>query len=333
MHKYWFKSLSCLRYNSKHPISQALWEPKLNNLIHRPIKPSFKSSMGFSPVLGFLSEGALSHQLGHYLFISMTVEIKKIPKNKLKREVALRTRERIKSGKIKEEDLNDEQRAQIQSEVELELIKGVIPDETYINAILDLENKLLFVDTVNAKVVESLKGWLCRIDDTMKFKPIVPDTLEIFLTQWVYKPETIPPSVSLEEDATLVNDNSAKAVFSKQHLDSEELITLINHNKKVTELSITLNHRLCFKLRSDGLIRKINITDTLHDEIDFPEEMELVIQEYEANWESMTKHFTSLYFWITDVFEIEHLPFEESDENKNTNTEDEMEDKSLAVPG
>ena len=307
MHGRWFRSVICLRYTSSEAVSQTQWEHKLKKLQHRTIKPAQRESVGFSPVFGYLSPKMQSHELQNYLFISLTIEEKKLHKNKLKRLVALKTREFSQKEGKKEEELTKEERNSIKDSVETEMLKDIVPDEFYINAFLDTEQDLLFVDICSSAKVKRLVEWIQRLDDGFEVKPFFDASLEIYLTQWLYKQdENMPQGIRMDQEATLQHDNKSKAVFSNQDLESDELITLLNHDKRVVELALVRDGRLKFKLKSDGSIRKLKATDILLGEVDRPDNMTSFMQDMEADWIVMSNELTKLYTWFEDIFEVNH---------------------------
>lgn len=305
MHSRWFKSVICMRYTSSAAVSQSDWEPKLKKLQHRPIKPVQRESIGFSPVFGYLSPNMMSHELQNFLFVSMTIEEKKLQKNKLKRIVAMKVRELAKEQGKKEEEITKAERDEIKDAVELEMLKEIVPDELYINAFLDTKSDLLFVDVSSEAKVKKLVEWLKRIDEGFDAKPFFDASLEVYLTRWLYDPAgNMPAGIAMDQEATLKHDNKAKAVFTNQDLVSDELTTLINHDKKVCELALVRDAKLNFKLKSDGSIRKVKATDLLKSSVDRSSGSTSILQDIEADWIVMTNEITGLYQWFENIFQV-----------------------------
>jgi len=320
MHSRWFKSVVCMKYTSSDAITQSAWEHKLKKLQHRNIKPTQRESVGFSPAFGYLSPNMLSHELQNFLFISLTIEEKKLQKNKLKRLVALKSREFAQNEGKKEEGLTKDERAAIKDSVETEMLKDIVPDEYYINAFFDTKQDLLFVDVSSGPKVKRLIEWIQRIDEGFNPKPFFDASLEIYLTQWLYKPEeNMPPGVRMDQEATLKHDDKSKAVFSHQDLESDELTTLINHDKRVIELALVRDGKLAFKLKADGSLRKLKPTDMLLGEVDRPENGTSIIQDMEADWIVMSNELTKLYRWFEHIFEVNHS----ADDKEQTSSVDE----------
>ncbi len=330
MHGRWFKSVICMRYSSPEVISQSRWEHKLKKMQHRPIKPAQRESVGFSPVFGYLSPAMLSHELQNYLFISLTIEEKKLQKNKMKRLIALATRELAKSEGKSEEELSKAQRDVIRDSVESEMLKDIVPDEHYINAFLDTQHDLLFVDVSSGPKVKRLVEWLQRLDEGFVAKPYFDASLEIYLTQWLYQPgENMPQGIQMDHEATLKHDDKSKAVFSNQDLESEELITLINHDKRVIELALIRDGKLGFKLNADGSLRKLKPTDILLGEVDRPDNITSIMQDMEADWIVMSNELSNLYGWFETIFEVNRATDSHAE---NASTSDESGASLARVP-
>jgi len=305
-----------MRYTSSNPINQNTWEPLLKKLQHRPIKPSQRESIGFSAAFGFFAPKMMSHELQNYLFISLTVEEKKLQKNKLKRLVAIRKREFAKQEKREISDLSKEERAGIKESVETRMLKDIVPDESYINAFLDTKQDLIYIDVASPTKVKRLIDRLAQLDKGFEARPFFDASLEVYLTQWLYDPDAnMPQDLCMNDEATLRHDDKSKAVFTNQELDSKELITLINHDKKVIELALLRSGRLKFKLKSDGSIRKLKPTDLLMSDIDRPENPTSIMQDIEADWIAMANEIDKLYQWMEQIFEVNASLTDTTDNN------------------
>jgi len=305
MHSRWFKNAICLRYEAEEKLSQAAWEPILKKLHHRPIKSTEQQSIGFSPAFGFYAPKLMCHELQNFLYVSLTVEEKKVPKNKLRKMLNHRIKEFAKNEKREFNDITKEEKETLRDEVTLKLLKDIIPDETYIPVFIDTSSKLIYLDTTSPKNVTRAVEWLQRIEKSLKTKPFFDASLEIFLTQWVYEPDTyMPNDLALDSDATLKHHDKSKAVFSQQDLASNELIELINHDKKVIELGLMYQGRLGFKLKSDGSLKKIKPTDLLKGDIDRPDEVDSITQDIEADWLAMSNELSRLYQWFNEIIDV-----------------------------
>lgn len=116
----------------------------------------------------------------------------------------------------------------------------------------------------------------------------------------------MPQGIQVDREATIKHDDKSKAVSSNQDLESEELITLINHDKLVIELALVRDGKLSFKLKADGSLRKLKPTDMLLGAVDRPENVTSFIQDMEADWIVMSNELTKLYSWFENIFEVNH---------------------------
>lgn len=303
MHSRWFKSVICMRYTSAEEVSQSKWESKLKKLQHRPIKPAQRESIGFSSVFGYLSPEMMSHELQDFLFISLTIEEKKLPKNKVKRAVEIKIREMEKK---EEKSLSKEEKANIKDLIESEMLKDIVADESYINAFLDTKNDLIFIDAGSEPKTKRLTEFLTKVDEGFDVKEYFDASLHVYLTKWLYNPsDAMPNGIELNDEATLKHDKEkSQAVFSKQDLESEEITTLINHDKTVVQVSLIYEKKLAFKLTAKGHLKKLKATDLLKGDIEKPENVTSILQEYEADWIMMANQLVNLYQWFERVFDV-----------------------------
>lgn len=323
MHPKWFSACVCLRYQCDNPINQTAWEPLLQKLRHRPIGEAQRTSTGFSSPFGYLAPNIMSHEMQGYLFLSLTHEKKSVPRNKLNRLFMLKLEERANKEGGSISDIKGAERKAIKEQTEAELLKKTVPDEVYINAILDTKHQLLYVDSSSQGNLDLLEKKLQHVDKSFSQRPYFDASVEVYLTQWVYDPATnLPKKIILDSDATLLNDEKAKAAFSNQNLESDELINLIRHDKRVTELGVHYDGRMRFKLNAKGQLKKMKPTELTLSDIQKDHEPQGAIEDMEAFWLVLANTLTELYEWLGGLFAVntDHPAAQDDNEDDSAQT-------------
>lgn len=299
-----FKSLTCYNYGSEQNLSQEQWEAGLKLNAHKPVLPTHIESVGFSPVFGFQAPELMSFVIeNRFILFSLTIEKKKLSQNKLTRMLAQKKREIAQKGDINEEDISKDEEESLIEQIIAELCKETPADETYINAFIDTQENHLYINACQPKKINRLIKWIQRIDESFQKKELFQASLEIYLTKWLYEPNDIPKGVALETEATLKHTNKSSALFRKQELKSTEVITLINHDKRVTDIAISKDFRLVFNIREDGSLRKIKTTEVFDSSIQVPE-ISTPIDRLEAYLIAMVTEFSSLIAWMLETFQV-----------------------------
>lgn len=304
MHERWFKCCTALKFECENKIQQFAWEPKLKQLAHIPIKKYSETSIGFSPVFGWLAPDMQSHELQNFLFISMTLEEKKIDKKLLKNRERKAIDAKAKSGNVKINELGKDVIDGIKASVKKELIGETLASEEYLNAIIDIENNVLFVNSTSSKNIEKLCDFLSRIDDSLVFKNYFDASLELHLTSWLYSPDRIPEDIALGEEASLQSSDKAKATLKNQDLESEEIKVLLNHEKKVTEIAVTYKARMALKMNSDGIIKNMKPTDLLKNSVERNDDNEDACADLEADWIVCANEVYDIFKWFEDNADV-----------------------------
>lgn len=323
MYSGWFKNLTCYNYECESDLSQKQWEEGLTLNAHKPILPTHIESVGFSPVFGFQSPDLMSFVIDNrFILFSLTVEKKKISQSKLSRMLAQKKREIAQKGSVKEEDITKDEEEILIEQIVAELCKETNAEEEYTNVFIDTKKHHLYINNCQPKKINRIIKWIQRIDESFTKKTLFQASLEIYLTKWLYTPNELPKGITLEEEATLKHTgNKSSAAFRKQELKSNEVITLINHDKKVVDLAISKDFRLVFNIREDGSLRKIKQTDVLINSIQEPENS-TEVQRLETNLITMINEFSSLIEWMLDTFQVNAVTDEVEIETTDSDTTD-----------
>lgn len=308
MFNQFFKSVTVYRYElgGEETIAEDEMLEFVGQLKHVEIKPSQKEAFGFSSVVGYHDPELFLYRIQDWLLLSMTIEEKKLDKNKLERKVALEKREAEKKKGVGQGDLTKPEISQIRDKVYAEMLSEKEANEDYLNILLDTRNQWIYFNDPNPKRIKKFVTLMQKKFSGFRISEFCTHGLELHLTSWLYDGgETLPEEIELEDSASLKSEQSSNANLSKQNLQSEEIITLINHGKKCLEVSVSYLERISFKLTANCQLKSIKLSDLFLSSIDLVEEPDDRVHELLPFWEAMCSELTSIFLWLD---KLQHKP-------------------------
>lgn len=227
-----------------------------SHLAKQPLQPCTGMSItsrGWVPPAP--DSGMVYSQERNYL-IALGVETKKIPPSTIRAEVKARAAELEKQqgympGKKQLRDLAER--------VTTELLPRAFAKRTITRAWLDLDAKLIVVDTASAGRAEEL---LEHLRNTLGELPVVRAELEMSpqgaMTQWLTAGDA-PGQLALDSDCQLkgTGEEAATVRYARHDLSVKEIREHIAGGKFCTHLGLLWKDRLSFLLAEPLVLRKV----------------------------------------------------------------------------
>jgi len=285
-----FRNLTLFRFPSTTNVAgldQGLAECQL-----KPVGPLELSSRGFISPFGRDAE-ALSHRIGDAIWITVGGEDKILPgsviNNLLAKKLAeIEQREGRKPG--------GKTRKRIKDELITDLLPKALVKPGRVDAILDLENGVVVVDTSSRRVGENAVSEVRRALGSF---PALPLNAEVaprsVLTGWVAG-EPLPDGLSLGDECELRDpiDGGAVVKVANMELQSDEITKHLESGKQVTRLALNLDDHVSFVLGEDLVIRKFKLLDGAVDSLESTERDDLRA-ELDARFALMSGEFRRLF--------------------------------------
>ena len=308
MHARWFKSVFTYSFTLEEPDAVTLQTmiEGCEKLKHKPIQPSQKECHGFSSIMGYrqIDKVVLVHPLQNGWLLSVMFEEKKLNKRRFNRIVAEEKRKLAEQKNIPVSDITKPEIKAIEERIRSQLLADVEAQEEYTNIIIAREKNRIYFSDSNQTRQKKVLDLLSKIMPGFKATAFDIDGIEVQLSAWLSDPARyLPEEVDLSDSARLEAIDNSKASLTKQSLISEEMQVLLSHGKKAVELCVNYMGRLEFKLTSFCHVKSIKVLDVLKDSIDRDEEVESLLQDYEADWLVMIAEFNSLFDWLETVKE------------------------------
>lgn len=238
--------------------------------------------------------------------------------------VALRKEERILPGSVVKDALSEKveeienrdgrkvykkEKDTLKDEIILNLLPRAFTRSSVTLAVIDMQERLIYVDAASAKKAEDLLSLMREIIGTLPVRPVsVKVAPTSSMTEWV-KGENVPESLYALDSATLVDtsEDGGKIAATRQDLGSEEIQQHLQAGKIVSELSLAYEDKMTFKINDHLAIKSIRFEDVLMDEADDQGGDDMAGQ-LDAQLHIMVGAFRELIPVITDAFGGEDIP-------------------------
>ena len=206
------------------------------NKLGKDEENSISSSCGFGVAHKQINAESLIHATADYMLVNYVEEKKSIPGaiKKLKIE----EREELMKVTLKVEKLTREQKDQVKHEIISQLLRKQPEVRKSYPVLINTKERWIAIDGT-IKQAETVLAYLRKALGTMPVRPIQVISPENIYTSWVKDPSTLPPQIKLGLGCKLQEGKLAAVSYSKkQELDSDEIISNIEHGKLVVSMGL-----------------------------------------------------------------------------------------------
>jgi recombination associated protein RdgC len=297
----WFKSVSAYRLPVDFTFSESAFAKALEKQALKPIGPLEPSRNGFVSPFGNESE-VLMHQSSQSLLIELGSRDRVLPSAVLREAIEAKLKAiRDRTGK----NPGKKQRDQIKDDVLMDLLPKAFVKPSRQAAYLDLDKKLLIVDSGSDKAAEAIITQLREGLGSFVAEPVqTEESVSAVLSKWLVEGECEGP-FQLGDECELKDPvDTGCAVKAKRHdLSAEEIREHVRNGKKVTQLALVFDNRLTFVLDEKFKVRKMKFLDIIMDEIkDTPGENAAV--ELDTRFTLMSLEVRRLITSLDEVFKL-----------------------------
>ena len=287
-----FKNLQMYRITAAWPYSTETLNEHLSHAAFMPCAPTARESIGW---IAPAKNTMLAHSVGGHLLIALKHEQKLLPTSVVKRHAETKAaeiaaREGRKVGRKEMRDLREA------AAVELLPSSHTLEKVTY--AWIDPINGWLVVDSSSAPRTEMQLEHLRRT---------LPDQVGIKMCKLITSPSaamnawiaegTAPDGFTIDQDLELRSAENGKVRYTKHTLEGEEIRQHIAAGKVATQLALTWNDRLSFRLTDTFAIRRLAFLDIIKESAE-QGEAENEEERFDADLALMTGELSHL---ITDL--------------------------------
>ena len=259
-----FRNLTLFRFPTSHDFNEL--DARLAETALRPVGPLEMSTRGFISPFGRSAE-IMSHRIDDAIWVTVGGEDKILPGSVINDLLGQKIAEmEEKEGRR----IGGKARKQLKDDLIHELLPRAFVKSSRTNAMLDLKNGFLAVDTSSRKTGENIASELRRAMGTF---PAIPLNAEIaprsVLTSWI-SGEPLPEGLSLGEECEMKDPVDGGAVVKCQHqeLRCVEIDKHLEAGKQVSKLALVLDDHVSFVLGDDLIIRKLKFLENAVEQLE-----------------------------------------------------------------
>ncbi len=287
-----FRNLTLFRFNPALRPQFDDIEATLAEFALKPVGPLEPSSRGFVPPFG-RDEPAYSHRVGDALWITMGSEDRLLPGSVIQDEVGKRIAKIEEKGARK---LGGKARRALKEDVIHDLLPRAFVRPSRVNAMLDLAQGFIAVDTSSRKAAENV---VSAVRQALGSFPALPLNAEVSprqrLTGWIAG-EPLPEGFVLGDECELKDPVEGGAVVKCQRQDllGDEIAKHLESGKQVSRLALDFDAHVGFVLGEDLVLRKLKFLDGAVDQLETTERDSLAA-ELDARFAVMAAEVSRLF--------------------------------------
>ncbi|QWP79190.1 recombination-associated protein RdgC [Lysobacter sp. K5869] len=259
-----FRNVTMFRFPTSLDLSAL--DAGLAECVLKPVGPLELSSAGFISPFGRDCE-ALSQRIGNAIWLTVGSENRLLPGAVVSEALAKRL-----AAIEKEEGAipGPRTRRRLKDEIIVDMLPRAFVRPGRIDAVLDLDLGLIAVNTSSRKAAEGVVSEIRRALGSFPALPLSAESAaRSILTGWVAG-EDLPEGLAIGDECELSDsaDERAKAKFTRQEVESEEIGRHLDTGMQVSRLALTLDDQASFVVGDDLVLRKFRLLDGAVDKLE-----------------------------------------------------------------
>lgn len=258
----WFKNLQLFQFTEEFTTSPEQLAEQLAGFGFSPCHGVDARSMGWVAPTGE-ADAPLVHAANGFIMLSLKVEEKVVPaavvREQLNAKIAeVEIRENRKVRKKEKDSFKDE--------IFYSLLSRAFSKSHSVFAYIDPTDKWLVVNTTSRKKAEEFTEYLRKCLGSLKIQVPQVQAVAALLTDWLSTQKY--PADFVIEDTCILQDNKASGSIrcQKQNLLSDEIQSLIEAGREVTQLAMSWHEQIGFALKEDFSVRSIRFLEGVKDQ-------------------------------------------------------------------
>lgn len=267
VYKMWFKQLTAWRLPDISKISNiGLLNNCLHECRHKPITEMCWNSIGFIPMLNSSSNtDTYALKVQDTVRICLKIEEKVLTSSMIRGVVD----EKIAFiAQQEDRKVGRKEKAEIKEATIDELLPRALTKISTIEAVIDLKNRLLFVNNATSSKAEIVLNCLREALGGLAANRLLVNTpLTRIMTDWLLAGH-VPHSFIFDSDCELkgVGDSAPTIRASNQILTDDEIINHARDGKTVTQLGLQWRDNVKFILSQDFTLKRIQFLDSIQED-------------------------------------------------------------------
>lgn len=296
-----FKNLTLFRFPAAVDFSEL--ETLLPAAALKPVGPLEVSSRGFvSPFGQNAQDDALMHRVGDAIWLTVGGEDRLLPSSVVN---DLLQKKLAQVEETQGRKPGSRMRKQMKDDLIAELLPRAFVRPLRTDALIDLKQHVIAVDTSSRKTAEAVVSEVRRALGSF---PALPINAEVaprsVLTGWLAG-DALPNGLSLGEECELRDPSESGAVVKLQRMElaGEELETHLEAGKQAARLALQLDDHVDFVLGEDLTVRKFRLLEGAVQALESSERDD-IRAELDARFALMAGEFARMFAVLETTFKV-----------------------------
>lgn len=296
-----FKNLTLFRFPAAVDFSEL--ETLLPAAALKPVGPLEVSSRGFvSPFGQNAQDEALMHRVGDAIWLTVGGEDRLLPSSVVN---DLLQKKLAQAEETQGRKPGSRMRKQMKDDLIAELLPRAFVRPLRTDALIDLKQHVIAVDTSSRKTAEAVVSEVRRALGSF---PALPINAEVaprsVLTGWLAG-DALPNGLSLGEECELRDPSESGAVVKLQRMElaGEELETHLEAGKQAARLALQLDDHVDFVLGEDLTVRKFRLLEGAVQALESSERDD-IRAELDARFALMAGEFARMFAVLETTFKL-----------------------------
>lgn len=298
----WFRQLQLFHLGNDFHLDPEAIQQNLENLPFTACLPSLPSSMGWTTFAEEEEGAPYSMTVNNCVLFCLKIEEKILPATVVRQEQYAKIKE-IEAAQNRK--IRQKEKLALKDEIIQTLLVRAFTKITRLYAYIDLDKKLLVLDSTNAKKIEQFlsifKKTFTEAVSAVAFKKLAP-----LVTHWL-KHQDQPTIFAIEKNVVLQDPSQQKRIIrcQQQDLFAPSIQSLLKEGCEVKQIALSWQDRIQFTLTTDEFtLRNIQFPDEIREQAN-EMEPETRQQQYQADFFIMSATFSELLQDLLAIFASE----------------------------
>lgn len=298
----WFRQLQLFHLGNDFHLNPETIQQNLENLPFTACLPSLPSSMGWTTFAEEEENAPYALSVNNCVLFCLKIEEKILPATVVRQEQYAKIKE-IETEQNRK--VRQKEKLALKDEIIQTLLVRAFTKITRLYAYIDLDKKLLILDSTNAKKTEQFLS-IFKKTFTEAVSAIAVKKLAPLVTHWLLHQDQ-PTIFAIEKNAVLQDPSQQKRIIrcQQQDLFASSIQSLLKEGCEVRQLALSWQDRVQFTLTTDAFtLRNIQFPDEIREQAN-EMEPETRQQQYQADFFIMSATFSELLQDLLAIFSTE----------------------------
>ncbi len=259
----WFKNLQLFKFTESFKDSPEALEEKLKEKQFLPCKSVDAVSMGWVSPQQNTPDAPLVYAANGFMLVCLQKEEKLVPGSVVKQMMDERIAEiEQKQGRR----VGKNEKNTLKEDIYHQLVMRAFSKITRHYAYIDTVDDYLVVNAASHAKAEEISVFLRNTLGSLKIEVPKVQTLTTLLTHWL-KENQYPADFAITDHCVMSNPKESGVIrCQRQNLFGEDIISLLEEGRFITQLGLSWSENLSFTIKDDFSIKSIKFLELIQDQ-------------------------------------------------------------------